>query len=115
MKKTNSILAIAVLSLAILSISVYGILKNTKKPSKKEEKTYTVEELEQMSKDYYNLIVEKKDNIQTTVEKNEDGTITIELYTQDGENKMTLDWYTIDIKTATGKNTQNKKIDLKME
>ncbi len=116
MKEKNSIIVIIVLILAIVSLTGYGIIKSTKKLDNKEsKKEYTVEELEQMSKDYYSLIVEKKDNIQTSVEKNEDGTITIELYTQDGDKKNSLDWYTIDIKTATGKNTQNKKIDLKME
>ncbi len=117
MKEKNSIIVITILILAIVSLTGYGIIQSTKKISDKKEtkKEYTIEELEQMSKDYYNLIVEKVENIKVATEKNEDGTVTIQLYVEAGDHNSNLDWYTIDPKTATGKNMQNKKIDLKME
>lgn len=117
MKSKNSIIVIIILILGIVGLTGYGLIKNLNKSETKQEskKTYTNEELEQMAITYYTLMVEKVDNIKAASSKNEDGTVTIELFVQLEDHNSNLDWYTVDPKTATGKNMQNKKIDLKIE
>jgi hypothetical protein len=45
--------------------------------------------------------------------KNNDGTISIQLYDSFSDHNSTSDWYTVNPKTATGTNIRGEEINLK--
>lgn len=75
------------------------------------KKEYTEQELCQMSLDHY----EKKNNYRpghAAAQKNDDGTVTIQLYDSFSDHNSTSDWYTINPKTGKGKNLMEEDIDI---
>ncbi len=45
-------------------------------------------------------------------EEQDDGTVTIHLYNNEGDHITTCDWYYLDPQTGTGENLMGEKIDL---
>jgi len=74
-------------------------------------KEYTEAQLCAMALDHY----EKTNNYRpghAASQKNDDGTITIQLYDSFSDHNSTSDWYTVNPKTGKGKNLLEEDIDL---
>ena len=86
--------------------------KNSSNINSNTNKEYTTEELEKMALDYYEAKTGYRPS-RVGSQKNDDGTISIQLYDNMGDHNSTSDWYTVDPKTAVGTDITKNKIDLK--
>lgn len=117
-KKTVLIITILSIILILLTGCEFNFKQNSTKEDeetkveKNQNDEYTAEQLEKMALDYYEAKTGYRPSYVSSQE-NEDGTISIQLYDNlDGHNS-TSDWYTVDKKTAVGKDILENKIDLK--
>ena len=75
---------------------------------------YTTEQLEKMALDYYEAKTGYRPN-SVASQENADGTTSIQLYDNMGDHNSTSDWYTVDMKTATGTDIMGNAVDLKVK
>lgn len=82
--------------------------------SASETASLSNEELCELALSYYGSVSgEDPSDLKTAAQTNEDGTVTIQIYSDLSDHVSTADWYTVDRVTTKGTNTMGEAICLK--